>query len=57
MIAGGALSTIITADKSFLIPVPKNWTLEDAATIPVVYGTVLYALRYVNQIISHPNSP
>lgn len=30
--------------KDFMWPVPDDWTLEDAATVPVVYSTVIYAL-------------
>ena len=31
-------------DKRFLWEVPDDWTLEEAATIPVVYTTTYYAL-------------
>lgn len=48
MKTAGALSSLVMADKIFLIPVPDKWTLQDAATVPVVYGTVLYALVYVS---------
>lgn len=54
MLTGGALSTLVLADKSFLIPVPHTWTLEEAASIPVVYGTVLYALLFVSACHSLP---
>lgn len=30
--------------KEFMWPIPESWTLEEAATVPVVYSTVLYAL-------------
>jgi fatty acid synthase len=36
----GALASVIMADSSMLWDVPDHWTLEDAATVPVVYGTV-----------------
>ena len=36
----GALASVVVADRSFLWDVPDGWTLEDAATAPVVYGTV-----------------
>ena len=29
---------------AFLLPVPSDWTLEEAATVPVVYATAYYAL-------------
>nr|XP_022920510.1 fatty acid synthase-like [Onthophagus taurus] len=43
MITSGALSTIVEADPKFLWPIPNRWSLEEAATVPVVYSTVLYA--------------
>lgn len=42
--SGGALATRVITDRRILIPVPDAWSLEDAATVPIVYGTVLYAL-------------
>ena len=44
MVDYGALSTVIYADKYLLWEVPANWTLEDAATVPVAYVTAMYAL-------------
>lgn len=44
----GALATLISADNHLLWDVPDHWTLEDAATIPVVYGTVIYGLVTVS---------
>lgn len=44
---GGALSTLLDADKSLTLPVPHNWSLEDAATVPVVYLTVIFALNVI----------
>ena len=38
------LATTVAVDKRFLWPVPDNWTLEEAATVPVVYTTAYYAL-------------
>ncbi len=35
------LATLVEASgKTLLWNVPDNWTLEDAATVPVVYSTV-----------------
>jgi fatty acid synthase len=39
MVDHGALASAVVA-KSMLWDVPENWTLEEAATVPVVYGTV-----------------
>ncbi|XP_019359228.1 PREDICTED: fatty acid synthase isoform X1 [Gavialis gangeticus] len=38
------LATVVDIDCSFLWDVPENWTLEEAATVPVVYATAYYAL-------------
>lgn len=48
LVLGGALSTRLKADEDLLLPVPNEWSLEEAATVPVVYLTVLYALIEVN---------
>lgn len=34
------LATTVLADPDFLWPIPARWSLEQAATIPVVYSTV-----------------
>lgn len=47
----GSLATQHTADRYFLIPVPDEWSLEDAATVPVVYSTVLYAFSVSQSIL------
>jgi fatty acid synthase len=36
----GAMGTMVMADIDLLWDVPEHWTLEEAATVPVVYGTV-----------------
>ncbi|XP_029454886.1 fatty acid synthase [Rhinatrema bivittatum] len=38
------LATMVDADQRFLWDVPEHWTLEDAASVPVVYTTAYYAL-------------
>lgn len=40
LIASKGLSNLIQSDPYFLWKIPDQWSLEDAATIPVVYGTV-----------------
>lgn len=35
-----ALASLIESDLDFQWKVPHHWSLEDAATIPVVYATV-----------------
>ncbi|XP_046888952.1 fatty acid synthase isoform X1 [Hypomesus transpacificus] len=38
------LATCVDADKRFLWDVPTGWTLEQAASVPVVYATAYYSL-------------
>ncbi|XP_047465414.1 LOW QUALITY PROTEIN: fatty acid synthase [Mugil cephalus] len=38
------LATTVDADKRFLWEVPLSWTLEQAASVPVVYATAYYSL-------------
>ncbi|CAL1283309.1 unnamed protein product [Larinioides sclopetarius] len=39
-----ALATSVLANPALLIEVPDKWTLEEAATVPVVYFTCYYGL-------------
>ncbi|VVC87547.1 unnamed protein product, partial [Leptidea sinapis] len=39
-----ALSTRVRVDKALLWPVPEQWTLEDAATVPLAYCLAYYCL-------------
>jgi len=51
MLAATGLATSVLADPKFLWEVPSKWTLEEASTIPVVYGTVrnyFYILSWSN---------
>jgi fatty acid synthase len=38
--AAQAIASMVLADTKILWKVPDHWTLEDAATVPVVYTTV-----------------
>ena len=38
------LATTVAANKQFLWDVHHTWTLEEAASVPVVYATAYYAL-------------
>lgn len=40
MVSSRALSTLISQDTSLWWKIPDHWSLEEAATVPVVYGTV-----------------
>uniref|UniRef100_A0A1W7RHC9 Fatty acid synthase n=1 Tax=Agkistrodon contortrix contortrix TaxID=8713 RepID=A0A1W7RHC9_AGKCO len=38
------LATVVDCEKRFLWEVPQNWTLEEAASVPVAYTTAYYSL-------------
>jgi len=40
----GLATTVVVSDPEFMWPIPDNWTMEDASTVPVVYSTAYYAL-------------
>ncbi|CAG9770336.1 unnamed protein product [Ceutorhynchus assimilis] len=44
MVTNGACATLLDADPYLLMNVPDSWSLEEAATVPVVYQTCIYAL-------------
>lgn len=48
--ASQALATTIITDRRFYWAVPANWTLKDAATVPVAYATAYYALIVRGQL-------
>ncbi|KAK5638957.1 hypothetical protein RI129_013252 [Pyrocoelia pectoralis] len=47
----GALSTLVEADVSLLWPMPDNWSMEDGASVPITYSTVLYGLVNLARIV------
>lgn len=44
MVPAKGLATSVAADPNFIWEVPDNWSLEEAATVPVAYSTAYYAL-------------
>ncbi|KAJ3652424.1 hypothetical protein Zmor_018392 [Zophobas morio] len=50
MIDTQGISSHVTFDSSLVWKIPDSWTLEDAATVPVVYSTVIYALLMVGDM-------
>ncbi|XP_050353705.1 fatty acid synthase-like [Nymphalis io] len=44
------MSNMLVVDKSILCGFPDEWTFEEAASVPVAYGTVYYALIMVGQM-------
>ncbi|KAL7037047.1 hypothetical protein ACKWTF_009050 [Chironomus riparius] len=50
MVTSGALATHIKGDDTLLWDCPDEWSLEEAATVPVVYGTVYSAFFLTTKI-------
>nr|AGQ04168.1 CG3524 [Drosophila birchii] len=44
MVTAKSLATNCLANKNLLWEIPKEWTMEQASTVPCVYATVYYAL-------------
>ncbi|KAI0219797.1 Fatty acid synthase [Lamellibrachia satsuma] len=62
LVAGKGLASSVDADRRFIWPVPDHWTLEQAASVPVVYSTVYYALvvrghiKKIDRVLIHSGS-
>ncbi|XP_046963942.1 fatty acid synthase-like [Vanessa cardui] len=50
MVRNSGMANMVVADKALLWGIPDEWTLEEAASVPVAYGTVYYALVMIGQI-------
>lgn len=48
MVTSAALATILEADTNLMVEIPDEWSMEEAATTPVVYSTVFYSLFVVS---------
>ncbi|XP_011305442.1 fatty acid synthase [Fopius arisanus] len=46
IIARRAITNILNSDPIFTWKIPDAWTLEEAATVPCVYATCIYALYF-----------
>ncbi|XP_053376816.1 fatty acid synthase-like [Mercenaria mercenaria] len=44
LVPAKGLATVVDVNRHFTWPVPDSWSLEDAATVPLVYTTAYYAL-------------
>ncbi|KAG5878855.1 Fatty acid synthase, partial [Gonioctena quinquepunctata] len=44
MVPHSALGTLAIVDRHLIWRIPDDWSLADAASVPVVYGTVVHAL-------------
>uniref|UniRef100_A0A2A4JTZ4 Ketosynthase family 3 (KS3) domain-containing protein n=1 Tax=Heliothis virescens TaxID=7102 RepID=A0A2A4JTZ4_HELVI len=47
LVPEGAMGSVVRADPSLLWPVPKQWSLEDAATVPLAYVNAYYCLDMI----------
>lgn len=50
LVPSNGLATSVLAESHLLFEIPDSWTLEDAATVPVVYCTAYYALVVRGQL-------
>ena len=47
MMENRAMTNLGIADTNLAWDIPDDWTFEDAATVPCVYGTCFYALYII----------
>ncbi|XP_046964411.1 fatty acid synthase-like [Vanessa cardui] len=50
MVLNSGLANMVVAEKTLLWAIPDEWTFEEAASVPVAYGTVYYALVMIGKI-------
>ncbi|KAF5284901.1 hypothetical protein FQA39_LY16856 [Lamprigera yunnana] len=50
LVRSGALANILLTSNALFTEVPKHWTYEEAATVPVTYCTTLLCLEEVGRI-------
>ncbi|XP_052751905.1 fatty acid synthase-like [Galleria mellonella] len=50
VVKNSGLANMVEADKDLSWVIPKEWTLEEAATVPITYLTVYYAIAIVGQV-------
>ncbi|EAT46627.1 AAEL002237-PA [Aedes aegypti] len=50
VLPSGAMATLVECDPLMTWTIPDDWSLEEAATVPVVYGTVYTALFVCSRI-------
>lgn len=55
LVPAKGMATTVIIDPDFVWAVPDHWTLEDAATVPVVYSTVNKSKPQVNIGSKHRN--
>uniref|UniRef100_A0A2H1WWR5 SFRICE_007688 n=1 Tax=Spodoptera frugiperda TaxID=7108 RepID=A0A2H1WWR5_SPOFR len=47
MVRNRGIANLVEGDRQNLCPIPDEWSFEEAATVPVAYGTVYYAMIMV----------
>ncbi|XP_050353261.1 fatty acid synthase-like [Nymphalis io] len=50
MVRNSGMANMVVVDKALLWGFPDEWTFEEAASVPVAYGTVYYGLVMVGKI-------
>ncbi|KAL0867964.1 hypothetical protein ABMA27_008631 [Loxostege sticticalis] len=50
MVRSGGMANVVEGDKCLIWSIPDEWSFEEAATVPVAYGTVYYAMVMVGQL-------
>lgn len=44
MVRNAGMANMVEGDRALMWSIPDEWTFEEAATVPVAYGTVYYAM-------------
>ncbi|CAG4931996.1 unnamed protein product [Colias eurytheme] len=50
MVKNSGMANMVRGDRALCWSIPDEWTFEEAATVPVAYGTVYYAMVMVGQM-------
>ncbi|XP_045521971.1 fatty acid synthase-like [Pieris brassicae] len=50
MVRNSGMANMVMGDRALMWCIPDEWTFEEAATVPVAYGTVYYAMVMVGQM-------
>lgn len=55
MVESKAFSNLCLIDRGLTWEIPEKWSLEEAATVPCVYGTCYYALYIIGKFCNCRN--
>ncbi|XP_022832191.1 fatty acid synthase-like [Spodoptera litura] len=50
MVRNRGIANLVEADRQSLCPIPDEWSFEEAATVPVAYGTVYYTMIMLGEM-------